>query len=177
MQLAEQIRRKGTSIADPTIVARTGWTIDELHDAARRAGLRGPYNLVTLMVGVNDQFRGRDAEACRGPLRALLTDAVGFAGNQPKHVIVISIPDWGVTPFAAGRDSAAIAGEIDRFNRIQKEEADGAGVHYIDVTAISREARNDSRLVASDGLHPSGLMHVRWMQAVLPAATEIVAKP
>jgi lysophospholipase L1-like esterase len=174
VQFAGMVRAKGFSLDDPTIIARTGWTIDELQTAVDASGKRGPFGLVTLMVGVNDQFRGRSPDACRGAFQKLLTTAVNLAGNQPSRVIVISIPDWGVTPFAAGRDTDRIAAEIDQFNRMEKEYAAAAGVHYIGITPISREARNQPEFVASDGLHPSGIMHQRWAEAVLPVVVKIL---
>jgi lysophospholipase L1-like esterase len=176
VQLAELARGKGYPATAPIIIARTGWTIDELHTAVTKVKPRGPFHLITLMAGVNDQFRGRNAESCRGAFRSLLTDAVNLAGNQPSRVIVISIPDWGATPFAAGRDNASIAAEIDQFNRVQREEAAAAGARYVDVTAISREVNRDPSLLAADQLHPSGAMYRRWADAILPSAIEALAK-
>ena len=167
-RLAELMRTKGHPVAAQVVIARTGWTIDELHAALRRANPRGPFHLVTLMVGVNDQFRGRDAEACRAPFRDLLGEAIKLAGGDASRVIVVSIPDWGVTPFAAGRDGNQVAAEIDQFNRVQQEEATTAGARYVDVTAVSREAKDDARLLAADQLHPSGAMHERWAGLILP---------
>ena len=175
VQLAAMARAKGLQIDDPKIIARTGWTINELQDAVDASNVRGPFNLVTLMVGVNDQFRGRLAEACRAAFQKLLARAVNLAGDVPTRVIVISIPDWGVTPFASGRDTGRIASEIDQFNRMEEECAVAAKVHHVGITAISREAQNKPELIAQDGLHPSGIMHRRWAEAILP--TVIKATP
>ncbi len=173
-QLAAMARAKGFSIDDPKIIARTGWTIDELQDAVDASKEWGPFSLVTLMVGVNDQFRGRSPDACRAAFQKLLAKAVNLAGGVPSRVIVISIPDWGVTPFAAGGDTERIALEIDQFNRMEKECAAAAKVTYVGITPISREARDKRELLAPDGLHPSGIMHRRWAEAVLPIAVKAV---
>ena len=171
VQLAAMARAKGFSLDDPKIIARTGWTIDELQDAVDASNEHGPFSFVTLMVGVNDQFRGRSPDGCRAAFQKLLAKAVILAGNAPSRVIVISIPDWGVTPFAAGRDTDRITSEIEQFNRMEKECAVAARVHYIGITPISREARTKPELLAPDGLHPSGIMHRRWAEAILPIAT------
>lgn len=175
VQLAVALRAKGVSVADPTIVAKTGWTTDELSAAMDKAGLTGPYNLVSLLIGVNNQYRGRDAEEYRGQFVALLRRAVELAGGRADRVIVVSIPDWGVTPFAKDRDAAAIAAAIDRFNAINKEETDRAGGRYVEITVASRRAKADPALVAADGLHPSGTMYAEWAAAALPAATAALA--
>ena len=133
------------------------------------AGLGGPYALVSLLIGVNDQYRGGDAEAYRTELHAVLARAVSLARGGPDHVLVLSIPDWGVTPFAARRDRAGISAGIDRFNDACREESRRAATRWVDVTAASREAR--SGWVAPDGLHPSALQYTRWAELALPEAT------
>jgi lysophospholipase L1-like esterase len=170
MQLAAMLAKRGLALEPPLIIARTGWTTDELAAAIAERKPTGPFQLVTLLIGVNNQYRGRDAENYRQEFRALLDQAVGFAGHRADRVIVLSIPDWGVTPSAEGRDRAKIAGEIDYFNRINWEEATRVGAHYVDVTPISRRAAREPRLVADDGLHPSGEMYRQWAEKVLPEA-------
>lgn len=167
-QLARELRRRGVDIGDPEIIARTGWTTDELSAAIDAAAPKGPYSLVTLLIGVNNQYRGRDVEQYRQQFVALLNRAIGFAGGNAKRVIVVSIPDWGVTPFAAQRDRAKIGAEIDRFNAINREEALRAGARYVDITPGSR--RSDPSLVAADGLHPSGKAYSEWTGLILPEA-------
>ena len=174
--LAEKLREHGISAAAPRIIARTGWTTTELHAAIDAAKISGPFDLVTLLVGVNDQFRGGEAETYRKDFRSMLKRAVEFADGTPGKVIVLSIPDWGATPFAAGRDPAVIGAEIDRFNAVNREEAERAGVRYIGITAISREARANRDLIAGDGLHPSATMYRRWVELVLPVAKQILRK-
>ena len=176
MQLAALLRARGIAVATPTIVARTGWTTDELSAGIDAAHLSGSYDLVTLLIGVNNQYRGRSADEFRDQLRALVRRAVGFAGGSASHVIVVAIPDWGVTPFANGRDRAKIAREIEQFNAINKDEAARAGAHYVDISPIATRAANEPALVAHDGLHPSGAMYAEWVQRILPIA-ESVLKP
>ena len=155
-------------VAAPQIIAKTGWTTDELNAAIDAANPQGPFELVTLLIGVNNQYRGRDAEQYRGEFAALLRRAIGFAGGDPKRVIVVSIPDWGVTPFAEGRDRVKIAQEIDVYNAVNREEAARAGAKYVDITPVSR--RDDVALVADDKLHPSAKQYTEWVKLIAPAA-------
>ncbi|HET7711809.1 MAG TPA: SGNH/GDSL hydrolase family protein [Thermoanaerobaculia bacterium] len=169
-QLAALLKKEGIEAADPEIIARTGWTTDELDRAIDAAAPAGPYDLVTLLIGVNNQYRGRPGDEYRREFGVLLQRAIGFAGGDASRVLVLSIPDWGVTPFAADRDRGKIGEEIDLFNRVNREEADRLGARYVDVTPVSRTAATDAALIASDGLHPSGAMYARWAELSLPAA-------
>ena len=162
MRLAVMMRARGIAVAEPTIVAATGWTTDELSRGIDSANPVGPFDVVTLLIGVNDQYRGRARDEYRDQFRSLLARAVAFAGGRAVRVLVLSIPDWGLTPFAAGRDRAQIAAEIDAFNAINRDEATRAGAPYVDVTLISRRATVEPALVAADGLHPSGAMYAAW---------------
>ena len=121
---------------------------------------------------MNNQFRGRSIDEFREQFAGLLKRAIGFAGGEKKHVIVLSIPDWGVTPFAEGRDRQEIGKEIDQFNAVCHEECDKQNVAFIDITPISKRTANDPSLVASDGLHPSAQMYTEWVNASLPAAKQ-----
>src|SRR5262249_49894215 len=141
--LAAMLRSSGIDVADPTIIARTGWTTRDLSAAIDDARPRGPFDLVTLLVGVNDQYRGRSPQEYRPQFRLALNRAMTLAGKRPESVIVVSIPDWGVTPHAQGRDRTKIAAEIDAFNAVNRDEAASAGTHYVDVTALSRLAAGD----------------------------------
>jgi len=167
---------KALKVQEPKVIARTGWTTDELDKAIDAAKPKGPFDLVTLLIGVNDQYRGRNASDYDKEFKLLLKRAIGFAGGRPARVVVISIPDWGVTPFAAGRDRKKIAAEIDRFNEINRKEAVHAGARYVDVTAISRKAASDPSLVAADGLHPSARMYAQWVDVILPIARDALKK-
>lgn len=168
VQLVARLRADGVAIAEPEIIARTGWTTTELDAAIDAAKPQGTYDLVSLLAGVNDQYRGGETEAYRPAFRNLLHRAIDFAGDRPGRVIVVSIPDWGITPFAATRDRAAITAAIDRFNAVNRDEAAQAGVRYVDITTISRRAAQDATLLAPDGLHPSAAMYSEWVNAALP---------
>ncbi|MBX2989677.1 MAG: SGNH/GDSL hydrolase family protein [Bacteroidetes bacterium] len=170
VQLVSSLRKRNVSIADPVIVARTGWTTDELSAAIDTSDSRGPFDLVTLLIGVNNQYRGRSADEYRGEFKQLLQRAIRFANGEASHVVVVSIPDWGVMPFAEGRDRMKIAKEIDMFNAINWEESVRAGVQYVDITPLSREVERYPELIASDGLHPSGVQYKYWGELIEPKA-------
>ena len=146
------------------IVAKTGWTTDELQNNINNHLFTPPYDIVTLLIGVNNQYRGRPVDEYKPQFENLLKQAIQFAGAKANHVIVLSIPDWGVTPFAAGRDRDQIAREIDAYNAANKSISETYNAHYIDITQWTREAANDPTLVASDGLHPSGKEYNRWSE-------------
>jgi lysophospholipase L1-like esterase len=168
-QLAKQLEAKGVPV-NVTMIARTGWTTDELWQGIQATEIQPPYDLVSLLIGVNNQYRDYDINEYREQFVFLLNKSIEYAGGKPTRVIVLSIPDWGVTPFASGRDREQIAKHIDEFNAVNHEEAEKAGVHYIDVTSISRQAVEDAALVAPDGLHPSAKMYTMWAEKVLPVA-------
>lgn len=174
VQLVARLRQQGFNITPPLIIARTGWTTAELTAGIAQANPQGPFDLVSLLIGVNNQYRGYDQEEYRQEFTALLEQAIGFAGGNAGRVFVLSIPDWGVTPFAAGRNVAQITAEIDAFNSINQAESARLGVAYIDITPISRQAVNDGSLIAGDGLHPSGKMYAEWVEAVLSVVCGLI---
>jgi lysophospholipase L1-like esterase len=159
---------------DLSIIARTGWTTQELWEGIGDKTLALPYNLVSLLIGVNNQYRGYDINEYREQFAFLLNKSIEYTGSDPRRVFVLSIPDWGVTPFAQGRDARQIAKEIDAFNAANKQETEKIGAYYFDITPISREVVSDPALIASDGLHPSGKMYAEWAQLVLPIVLEIL---
>ncbi len=166
----------GKEGVEVTIIARTGWTTDELWKGIQAAKPEPPYDLVSLLIGVNNQYRGYDIHEYREQFVFLLNKSVEYAGGNPNRVVVLSIPDWGVTPFASGRDIEQIAKDIDEFNAVSREESEKAGVHYVDVTPVSREAVTDPSLIASDGLHPSGKMYSEWANLALPMVLKALEK-
>ncbi|WP_347160192.1 SGNH/GDSL hydrolase family protein [Pontibacter chitinilyticus] len=174
MQLAALLREKGVPVSNPTTIARTGWTTSELADAIRAANPAATYNLVSLLVGVNNQYRGQSVETYRTEFKELLQTATRLAKGNPAHVMVLSIPDWGVTPFASGRDRQQIAQEIDAFNAVAKVEAEHAGIPFVDITPLTRTFGTDATYLASDGLHYSGKMHGEWALLALPVAQHIL---
>jgi lysophospholipase L1-like esterase len=161
-QTVQLLRKSGISVHAPEIVAKTGWTTDELMAGIDRTIFEKSYDIVTLLIGVNNQYRGKDPSTYEKEFEQLLNKAIAFAGGNKQHVFVLSIPDWGATPFAASRDRIKIGKEIDLFNAINKKSTDAAGIAYISITEGSREATSNASLVAKDGLHPSGLEYGRW---------------
>ncbi|TAL75274.1 MAG: SGNH/GDSL hydrolase family protein [Rhodanobacter sp.] len=161
-------------IEAPTLVATTGWTTDELALAMDTARFEPPYDLVSLLIGVNNQYRGYPLDAYRAEFRALLARAVALAGNRAGHVLALSIPDWGVTPFAAasGRDTVRIGTEIDTFNAAARAEVHAAGAHWVDITGISRRT---GEALAADGLHPAAAQYAHWAEHALPVAAAALA--
>lgn len=176
VQLATSLRGKGIALDDPIIIARTGWTTDELNGAIDEQNIRGTFDLVTLLIGVNNQYRGRSIDEYREQFKALLQRAIRFAGDSASRVIVVSIPDWGVMPFAEGRDRQRIWKEIDAFNAVNWEESVRAGAQYVDVTPISREVVRYPDLIAADGLHPSAIQYKYWVEIIEPKAEQILSQ-
>lgn len=173
-QLAKRLKAEGIQ-TELTIIARTGWTVHELWEGIQAKPPQGTYDLVTLLIGVNDQYRGYTADWYRDKFRFMLEKAILYTGGYPGNVIVLSIPDWGVTPFAAQRgDTEPISQQIDEFNAVNREETKTLGAHYVDVTPISRMALDHFELITGDRLHPSGKMYEMWTEKVLPVALEIL---
>jgi lysophospholipase L1-like esterase len=176
VQLAARLREHGLVVDAPHLVARTGWTTDELSAAMDAAALEPGWGLVSLAIGVNNQYRGRTTDEYRAQFEGLLRRAITLAGGRPGRVLVLSIPDWGVTPFAAksGRDLARIADEIDAFNAQAAAVCRAHGVAFVDVTADSRGPGAHADLLADDGLHPSAAQYALWAERALPVALRLL---
>lgn len=170
VQLATALQEAGHVVAEPQIIATTGWTTDELDAGIDAAAPQGPFGLVSLLIGVNDQYRGRSVDAYRPAFTALLQRALGFAGQQRRRVLVLSIPDWGVTPFAREnkRDPAQIARELDAYNAAAQAICAQHQVAFVDITAISRERGAEPAMLVDDGLHPSAAMYTEWTRRAFP---------
>jgi len=170
--LAGELKKAGKPIAAPEIIARTGWTTRNLLDALEQSPPTGTFDLVSLLIGVNNQYQGRNKEEYRVEFRQLLRKAIDYAGDDAGNVFVLSIPDWGVTPLGAGnRDH--IAAEIDSFNAIAQDECEKQKVIFIDITTISRTALNDPSMLARDQLHFSGKMYRLWVDEALPKVKKL----
>jgi lysophospholipase L1-like esterase len=169
-QVISILKNNKLDIQAARIIAKTGWTTDELEtgitDANKIDPLRTSYDFVSLLIGVNNQYRGRTIGNYREEFEELLKKAISFSGNRAGRVVVVSIPDWGVTPFAEGRDRAQIASEIDAYNAVNKQIATAYNIYYIDITPWTREAATDNTLLADDGLHPSEKEYKRWAQLI-----------
>jgi len=165
-QLVTALNRSGLEFEQPEIVAKTGWTTDELLTALDQASLAASYDYVSLLIGVNNQYRGRSVASFEPEFTALLERAISYSNRKANGVFVVSIPDWGVMPFAEGRDARKIALEIDTYNKSIERICKIYGVRFFDITEISRKASENPSYVASDGLHPSGEMYAAWVNEV-----------
>jgi lysophospholipase L1-like esterase len=167
-QLTLELAEKSIALAPPTIIAKTGWTTDELQEGINQAPLDYPYDWVSLLIGVNNQYRGLDIETFKEEIENLLSQAIIFSGNKNAHVFVISIPDWGVMPFAKSQNQEKIATEIDDFNQAIYEICIHNNIRFVDITPISRQVSNHPEWIATDGLHPSGEQYAQWVKELLP---------
>lgn len=165
------LHSKGIFFQKPRIIATTGWTTDELRAAMEKENIRVQFDFVTLLIGVNNQYRGRSAENYREEFAGLLDRAIQFTGGQTDRVIVLSIPDWGVTAFAEGRDRKKIAEEIDAFNRVNEQESRARKVHYLNITPSTRK---HAAWVVSDGLHPDEKEYAVWASEVSKVISSVV---
>lgn len=168
-RLVERLRADGLEVAVSRVVAADGWSSARLAEAIERRSLEAPYDLVTLLVGANDAYGGRPVEEYRPAFVALLERAVEFAGGDPSAVVVVTVPDYTVTPHCEGRPCEEHAERLEAYNRVVREEAAAAGARLVDVVPISREAADDD-LVADDGLHPSAAQYERWLERIYPVA-------
>ena len=165
VQAVSILREAGFAAADADIIATTGWTTTNLLNALKNKPATQPYDFVSLLIGVNNQFRGTSIVSYKTEFTALLKKSIELAGNRPQRVVVVSIPDYSVTPFAVGPiDREKIAREIDAFNRVNRQLANTFHVQYLNVTHESRRAGEYRFLVASDGLHFSGLEYRIWAE-------------
>ena len=169
-QLSELLKTREINTDSIEVIAQTGWTTADLINAIKVKNLKQKFDFVTLLIGVNNQYRGAPSLKYREEFVQLITTAIEFANNDPKRVFVLSIPDWGYTPFAESYsvDMVKNSKEIDEFNAINKEESLKAGANYTDVTTISRMAIEDPSLIANDGLHPSAKMYKLWINKLEP---------
>lgn len=166
-QTAAMLTQQGLPTAEPKIIAVTGWTTDELAEAIEKENLKGTYSFVTLLIGVNNQYRGRSIENYREEYTALLKQAIAFAGGDPSHVFVLSIPDWGVTPFAEGRDRVQIAKDIDAYNKAKEEITKAHKVHWLEITESTRKHGIDESYLVEDKLHYSGKEYGVWAERLV----------
>lgn len=169
-QLAVRLRASGLDVPPPRVIATTGWRSDDLLRGIGRAELEPPYSLVTLLIGVNDQYQDYREKGYPQRFAAVLKRALELAGGDRKRLIVVSIPDYSVTPFARRMDRAKVSAAIERYNKVNRDIVARQGIVYVDVTEVSREAAGNSSLLVDDGLHPSGRMYARWVDRILPLA-------
>lgn len=166
VQLAKSLRSNGKAFSDPTIIATTGWRTDNLKDAIDKAQLKNEYELVSLLIGVNNQYQGKPVEQYEIEFDNLLRTAVQLAKGKKENVFVVSIPDYGYTPFGKPKQTE-ISKALDHFNEINKRITERAGIQYVNITDISRQGIEQPDLVAADGLHPSGKMYTLWVERIV----------
>lgn len=172
-QLKDRLRAKGMDIAAVKTVARTGWTTQDLLSVLEQEHLTNDYDLVFVLIGANDQFRRRPVGDFVRDLGGIYAKAIGYARNQPAKVVAVSIPDWALTPFAAGRDQKEISREIDVYNQAAQTTADKSGIRWVNITDISRRDSGPSGFVP-DGLHPAAQTYGAWVDIILPAAEDVL---
>jgi lysophospholipase L1-like esterase len=168
-QTVQLLKKKNIEIAVPEIIARTGWTTDELDSAIDAAAISKTYDIVSLLIGVNNQYRGRSVSDYKIQFDHLLQRSIHFADNKTKLVFVLSIPDWGVTPFAEGQDRQKIAAAIDAYNTTAKNICEQHNIVFIDITTSQRADGNKKDFLAADGLHPSGKEYLKWAEKLKKA--------
>jgi lysophospholipase L1-like esterase len=174
-QLAALLRLRGIALQDPQTIATTGWTTDELEAGIDAAAPTGPFDFASLLIGVNNQYRGRSLDDYQKQFSALLQRTLAFTGGSPARVLVLSIPDWGVTPFAHDRDRTAIAAALDAYNLAAQAICQAHGVVFVDITDLSRQHGAEAAMLADDALHPSARMYALWAQRALPLAERLLA--
>lgn len=165
-QLAAALRKKGKSVEKPRIIATTGWRTDQLKKAIEEAKLKPEYNLVSLLIGVNNQYQGKRVESYAPEFEELLNMAVQLAGGKKENVFVVSIPDYGFTPFGQPKQQL-ITQALDEYNTINRRVTEKAGIRYFNITDISRNGFEQPDLVADDKLHPSGVQYKTWVELML----------
>jgi lysophospholipase L1-like esterase len=173
-QLAAMAQQQGLAIQAPDIIARTGWTTSELQTAIAAAHKAPTYGLVSLLIGVNNQYRGQSVAQYRVEFRALMGTAAALAGGRASHVFVLSIPDWGQSPFGQrqSQSTSRVSAEIDQFNAAARDECFQAGIAFVDITPLTRAAADDSRQFTSDGLHYTGAQMRNWALLALPVVRQ-----
>lgn len=176
-QLVDQLNSEtNNNWGKPKIIAQTGWTVEELAEGINKEKIDGStYDLVTLLIGVNNQYRGRSVESYKVEFEKMLARAIDFAGGDIEHVVVISIPNWGITPFAQAKnvDLAAVEKQIHTYNQVKREICEEKGIVFVDISAVYNESGAQIEMLAEDELHPSGQMYENWINEILPAIKNI----
>lgn len=173
-QLADSLIANGLPVDTTQIIATNGWTTTDLKNGINREKLSVTFDVVSLLIGVNNQYQGLDVDLYRTEFRELLEKSIEFAANDTGNVFVVSIPNYGVTPFAESRNPDIIRREIETYNEIAKQISAEYNIPFINITSISELAADDVSLLASDELHPSAKMYSIWIEEMLPTVTKII---
>ena len=168
-QTIQLLRSKKIKMYAPEIIAKTGFTTDELDDAITKTNFLEKYDFVSLLIGVNNQYRERNINDFKNEFEGLLKKAIHFAGDKYQHVFVLSIPNWGATPFAKEKDTNKIAAEINAYNEVCKKITIQFGCTFLDITTAQKSESNDAENIAADGLHPSASEYSRWAEILADA--------
>lgn len=165
-QLFQALKDKNVPVSSYKIIARTGWTTANLKAAIETSGLKDTFNLVSLLIGVNNQYQGKSIVEYKSEFIELANRAIQFAGGKKEHVFIVSIPDYGYTPFGEN-NQASISAQIKEFNAVNKQVSDSLGLKYYNITPISQRGLTEPDLVAGDGLHPSAKMYRLWVDLIM----------
>ena len=173
VQFLKELKTNTSAIDTLQIIAQTGWRVDQLKEAMNNSNLVPPYGLVSLLIGVNNQFQGQDVIGFRPEFIEILEKSLKLVENRTERLFVVSIPDWGSSPYGATLNRTQISKEIDDFNSVLKQESEKRGIRYFNITTISRRALTDNSLIASDRLHPSGKMYKLWVDKMIPVISKV----
>ncbi len=173
-QLADSLRAKGFSIDTTQIIATNGWTTTDLKNGIDNEDLSSTFDVVSLLIGVNNQYQGLGLDVYRTEFRELIDQAITFASGDTSNVFVVSIPNYGVTPFAQSKNPVIIRQEIQVYNDIARQISAEYSIPFLNITPISEQAEDDASLLASDNLHPSAKMYAMWIHEILPTVTDII---
>jgi len=174
VQLTKELNDSGISVNKPEIIAKTGWTTDELQVAIAKQKPKNNFDLVSLLIGVNNQYRGYPIEQYKKEFTELLKQAISFANNDPKNVFVVSIPNYGVTPFGMEKGEDKIRQELLIYDSIADSISSEFDIPFINITPVSEKAKSDASYIASDQLHPSGKQYTEWVEVILPKVKMIL---
>ena len=173
VQFLKELKTSTSAIDTLQIIAQTGWRVDQLNEAMNNSDLEAPYGLVSLLIGVNNQYQGQKANSFKPEFIEILERSLKLVDNRKERLFVVSIPDWGASPYGATLNRTQISKEIDEFNSVLKEESEKRGIRYFNITTISRRALTDNSLIASDRLHPSGKMYKLWVDKMVPVISKV----
>lgn len=176
-QLVNRLREEGISVDDPKIIATTGWTTGELQAAIEKEKPAAGFDLVSLLIGVNNQYRGYSFDNFKKEFEQLLQQAILFADGKTSHVVVIAIPDYSVTPFAADKEPKKVREELCYYNEFMQQTAESFEVPFFDIFPESQLAAKDPGLTAADGLHPSAVMYTLWVERLYPYVVNLLNNP
>lgn len=173
-QLQDSLLNRGFSVDTTEIIATNGWTTTDLLAAIGNREDSSTFDLVGVLIGVNNQYQNLDLDIYRNEFRELILEAVRFANGDTSRIFILSIPNYGVTPFGQNRNPVIIKQELEVYNDIAKDIGTEYGITFVDITPISELASNDPSLLAPDNLHPSAKMYALWIEKVLPIVTKII---